>query len=154
MTTFVQAEDAILRTLKDAWDANAQALTPSAAYLPVIVYEALEADLKPHPRDGDKAWARAVVRNNDAGLATLANANGVRRRRRYGLVWIQVFVQASATGWTLASQLAEVALKAYEGKRAANGSAVFIRCSITDQPQDGNWVRKDVKAMFYWDDVS
>lgn len=155
MTDFVDAEDAILATLKLAWDADAQALTPAPTYLPHLVFEQLEPDLKPHPRDGNEAWARAVVRHTDAGLATLSNAGGVRRKRRLGLVWVQVYAPAkSKMNYTLVQRLAQVALKAYEGKRAANGSVVFTRVAIVDQPQDGNWYRRDVKAVFYWDEVS
>lgn len=151
-TTFVDATDAILSKAKVGWDANSPAL--NGGTVPVLVYEALEPDLKPHPRDSTKPWARAVVRHNEgAGKVTLNNAEKVARYRRTGLLWVQVFVPAGgADQWTLGQKLAQVALDAVEGKRAGS-SVVFLKCSIQDRPRDGNWLTFDVKAGFYWDQI-
>jgi hypothetical protein len=150
-TNYVDAEDTILGMLKTAWDASAPALfTPP--YTPALVYESQEADLKPHPRDGSKAWARAVVRTADGRSAAIGKApTGLARFRRFGIAWVQIFVPAKfASGWTQASQLASIAQQAYEGKA---GHVTFTRVQLVDLPQDGNWVRKDVKAFYSWDEL-
>lgn len=141
----------MLETLKVAWDANTPSITTTA---PQLVYEFLEPDLKPHPSDSDKPWARVIVRHADSAKTSLANSDGVSRYRRVGLVWVQVFVPASfGSAWTKCESLAVVARDAYEGKRALNGRVVFTKAPIIDVAKDGPWVRKDVKAFFYWDEV-
>lgn len=150
---YVQAVDAILGTIKVAWDAGTPALTGGP--VPQLVFESLENDLKPHPRDGTLPWARAVVRHADASKITLNNDVGTARYRRIGVAWVQVFVPAtSAKEWTLGQQLAMVAQNAYEGKRAGEGkSVVFTKVSIQDRPKDGAFYVFDVKANFYWDQI-
>lgn len=151
MTAQSDAEDAILGTLKAAWDANTPAITTTA---PQLVYEFLEPDLKPHPADSTQPWARVVIRHTDAGKMTLANSDGVARYRRIGLVWVQIYMPAGfGSAWTTAGSLAVVARNAYEGKRALGGRVVFGKVPIIDVAKDGAWVRKDVKASFYWDEV-
>lgn len=144
--------DAILATLKTPWDAGTVAV---AGYVPHLVYEDLEPDLKPHPRDGTLAWARVVIRHADAGQATLTNADRTARFRRFGLVWVQIFVPAiqGGAGAGMALALAKLAQKAYEGKRASGGAVVFTKAAIFERPHDGAWRRCDVKSDFYWDEI-
>lgn len=150
--SFNEAVDTILSTLKTKWDSDTPAL--NGGLVPHLVYEFLEADLKPHPRDSGKPWARVTVRHNDGGKASLSNAAGVARYRRIGLVWIQVFVPAKfGSSWTLAESLAGVASAAYEGKRGISGPVVFSKVTVEDKPKEGAWVRKDIKARFYWDEI-
>lgn len=151
-TTFDKATDAILGTLKTYWDAHAGSVNGSV--VPTLVYEFLESDLKPHPRDTSKPWARVVVRHGDGNKVTLNNSDGVARYRRLGVAWVQVFVPAAyGSAWTVAQQLAAVAQFAYEGKRALDGTVVFTKVTMSDHARDGASVRKDVKVYFYWDDV-
>jgi|ERR1035437_721134 hypothetical protein len=149
---YVDADNAILRTLKMKWDDDTASLT--GGVVPQMVYEFLEPDMKPHPRDGKHPWARVVIRHNDATKATMSNSEGMARYRRFGLVWVQVFVPAtSATSWMLAQQLASVAQLAYEGKRASGGNVVFTKAQVVDKAREGAWVCKDMKAWFYWDEI-
>ncbi len=154
MTDIISAIDSILGTLKVAWDANAA--TFNAGTEPVLVFEATEPDLKPHPRDTAKAWARAVVRHMDSSKVTLVGASGARYRRT-GIVWVQVFVPATdAAQWTVAQELAAVAQMAYEGNRAGPslpGSVVFTKATILDRPKDGAYFRCDCKVSFTWDEI-
>lgn len=151
MSAKSDAEDAILSTLKVAWDANTAAI---AGTVPQLVYEFLEPDLKPHPADSQQPWARVIVRHSDAAKTSLANSDRVSRYRRVGLVWVQIFVPAGfGSAWTKAGDLADVAQAAYEGKRALGGRVVFTKVPIIDVAKDGPWVRKDIKAFFYWDEV-
>ncbi len=153
MTDFVEATDAILGAFKTQWDADTPAVVSGSA--PTIVYEATESDLKPHPRDGTKPWTRIVIRHGEGlGKVTLANANGLGRFRRNGVVWVQVFTPATnAAQWTLGQQLAKVAQKAFEGKRSANRDLAFWKSSIQDRPKDGPFFTFDIKTYFTWDEI-
>jgi hypothetical protein len=146
------AEDAILAALKVKWDADTPAL--NSAVPVTLVYELTEPDLKPHPRDSNKPWARVIVRHADAGKTSLTSSDKTARYRRVGIVWVQVFAPGSyGSAFTLARQLAQVAQAAYEGKRSPDGSVVFTKAAITDSQKDGAFVRRDMKASFYWDEV-
>lgn len=150
--SYNEAVDTILSTLKTKWDSDTPALNGGQA--PHLVYQFIESDLKPHPRDSGKAWARVTVRHNEGGKASLSNSDGQARYRRIGLAWVQVFVPAkSGSSWTLASSLAGVAAAAYEGKRGIAGPVVFTKVTLEDKPKEGAWVRVDVKARFYWDEI-
>jgi hypothetical protein len=149
-TTLVDATDAILSQFRTVWNAGAGALVGGSA--PEIVYEALEPDLKVHPRDSSNPWVRIVIRHNDAPKVSLTNAEGVAKYRRVGIVWMQVFCPAAGgQNWTLGQRLAMLAQTAFEGKRA--GSVVFTKVAINDRPRDGAWLTFDVKGNFYWEEV-
>jgi hypothetical protein len=62
--TLVDATDSILSQFRTTWNGGAGALVGGPA--PEIVYEALEPDLKVHPRESDNPWVRIVVRHSDA----------------------------------------------------------------------------------------
>lgn len=151
-TSYNSAIDDILATLKVSWDNNAGAL--NGGVVPPFVDEFTERDLKPHPRNSAAAWMRVVVRHNDANKPTLANNTSVSRGRRYGKVSAEIYVPATfASAWTVCEELAQVVSLAYEGNRSVGGRVVFTHVQLIDQPKDAAWVRKDVAAFFYWDDV-
>lgn len=144
MTAYTDHIDSILGRFKSKMDAEAPTIQ--------VVYESSEPSLKPHPRDSGRAWARIVVRHNDATKNSLPNADGMIHFRRYGFVWVQIFVPADfASAWGTASDLAEIAQQAYE--RVADTSVTFLKAAVIDKPNEGRWVRKDMKAFFYWDEV-
>jgi hypothetical protein len=150
--TLVSASDAILSTLKTAWDANAGTIVGGST--PTLVYEALEPDLKPHPRDTGSAWARVVLRHQDSEKVTLNNSDRAARYRRYGLVWVQVFTpRKGAADYTVAQELAAMVRLAFEGRRAAGDAVCFKRATVMDVPPEGSWWRFDVKVDFYWDEI-
>jgi hypothetical protein len=138
--------DAILSIAKVAWDAEAPALNGSV--LPTLVYENKEKDLKPHPRDTGKAWARVVIRHATGAAAAL----GQHRFRRTGIVWGQVYVPyADARSPAQTSALARVLQKAYEVTR---GSAVsFKDVTVAEKGPDGVFYRVDCTAKFWWDEI-
>lgn len=150
---YATAIDAILGTIKVAWDASTPAITGGAA--PTLVYESSEPDLKPHPKDSTLPWARVVVRHADTTKVALGMVSSAARYRRPGMAWMQVFVPAnSAKDWFLAQQLAMAAQTAFEGKRTAGSDGVlFTSASIHEVPREAAWFRFDVKVVFYWDQI-
>lgn len=138
--------DTILSLGKVAWDAEAPSLNETV--LPVLVYENIEKDLKPHPRDSKKTWARLVIRHSTGAAAAL----GQHRFRRTGIVWGQVFVPyEDGLSPAKASALARILQKAYEVTR---GSAVsFKDVTVAEKGPDGVFYRVDCMAKFWWDEI-
>lgn len=153
-TTLPFASDAILGRFKAQWDADTPALMGSDP-VPVIVYEPTEADLKPHPRDTGKPWARITIRHADATRRSFnRDAAGKGKYQRDGLVWVQIFTpRTGAASYLLAQNLAMVAQKAFEGKRAAGDAINFTKAALLDQPPEGSFWRYDIKGEFYWEEV-
>lgn len=138
--------DTILSIAKVAWDAEAPDLNGSV--LPVLVYENIEKDLKPHPRDTSKPWARVVIRHAGGAAAAL----GQHRFRRTGTVWGQIFVPFDdGLSPAKASALARILQKAYE---VTGGSAVsFKDVTVAERGPDGTFYRVDCTAKFWWDEI-
>lgn len=153
-TTLVAATDAILNHLKTAWDAGANALAAGVDE-PVLVYESLESDLKMHPRDTGKSWARITIRHApESQKVSLTDSSKRARYRRTGTVWVQVFSpRKGASYYTEAQQLASLVRNAYEGKRTAADGVVFTEAALMDQNPEAAWWRYDVKVQFYWDEI-
>lgn len=148
-TDIIGASDSILGAIKTAWEANTAALAGS---VPQLLFEATEKDLKVHPNVGDKPWARAVLRHGNAPAGPIMGAQGQQRFWRAGIVFVQVFVpMRGGDAYTLAQGLANVARKAYEGKRA--GSVVFNPVVVREYGLEGPWFRTDVLANFTWDEI-
>lgn len=156
-TDIVSATDSILAAFKVAWDAGSPAF--NGGVIPTIVYEMLEPDLKPHPRDESLAWVRVVIRHLSSMKVTLTSATGSARYRREGIVWLQIFVpRTSALDYTNTQRLAIVAQKAYEGKRAglgggSAGDVQFYDVAIMERPMEAGFVRYDVKTKFCYDET-
>jgi len=148
MADIVTATDDILAALRTIWLAESPAIVGSMT-APVLVFEALEKDLKPHPKDGSKAWARLTVRHASGRAAALGN----RRFRRTGTVHVQIFVPfKDGSAYTVAQRLARVAQKAYEGERA--GAVTFNSVATPERGVEGSWYRIDCLASFSWDEVN
>ena len=152
-TTLVAATDAILSTLKVAWDAGAPAIVGGTPTAPV--YEPLEPDLKPHPRDSGNSWCRISIRHNDdSKKVSLTDSARRARYRRTGLAWVQVFSpRKGASYYTEVQALAGLIRQAYEGKRTGADAVVFTQVAVIDQPPEAAWFRYDVKVEFYWDEI-
>jgi hypothetical protein len=140
--------DAILSLAKVAWDAEAPAL--NGMVLPVLVYENIEKDLKPHPRDTSKPWARLVIRHVPGG--SRAAALGQHRFRRTGIIWCQVFVPYD-DGLSIqkATALARIVQKAYEVCRGSEVS--FKDVTVAERGPEGTFYRVDCTANFWWDEI-
>lgn len=145
MADFVSAVDDILGQFKSYWDAESPAVVGGSA--PAIIFEPTEPHLKPEPRDSTAPWARIIVRHNDSNRRTLSGAES--RYLRSGKIRVQVFVPGvGAAAYSLGQDLAKVAQRAFEGKRA--GLVVFKKASANDRPKDGLWSSVDIVTDFYW----
>lgn len=150
--SYQTAINAILSTFTVAWNANTPAVTLGAA--PVIVYEDIERDLKPHPSDSTVPWTRIIVRHSDSNKVTLASATGMARYRRVGIAWVQVYVPfVDGTSAPICRALASVARLAFEGKRALSGELVYDKTAVIDRAAENAFLRRDVKVEFHWDEI-
>lgn len=159
-TNIANATDEILSALKVKWDASAQA-TAGTAYLPQMVFEANERDLKPHPSTTGNVWARAIVRHAPAGAKATAlgvtggagvAANAKGRFRRTGFLFLQVFFpNESGESWQRSRALATLAQSAYEGIPSKN--VTFVSASVSEGGQDGSFYVCRMNMAFYWDEI-
>lgn len=121
--TASQALDEIAAMLNTAWLANAQAAADMAS-VPLLTWSNVALDTR---LDMASPWARADIRLTGGEQATLG-AVGQRRFERTGLLTVQVFIPLGE-GVTRGTQLANVALNAFEGK-ASPGGVWFRQCGI------------------------
>lgn len=141
MAGIVDATDAIIARFMEQWTADAGTVVGGSA--PVVVNEATEADLKPHPRDTGDPWARITVRHATGN----ARALGSKLFGKTGTVFVNVFVPfTSGDAYTTAQRLAEVAKNAYEGKRT--GGVTFPSVATPERGREGSWWRADCIASF------
>ncbi len=152
-TDIIGATDAVLGAIAAYWTANAGVIVGGSP--PTLLFEANERDLKPHPADSVDPWARAVVRHGTSPPAPI-RGQFPKLFWRTGIAFIQIFVpNKDATSYTVAQGLANVARRAYEGKRMGMGdSVVFERVDIREQGIDGAWYRADVIGHFRFSELS
>lgn len=147
------ATDELLGALKTAWDANARstAVDGVTVFTPLLVYEPDEADLKPHPSDSDRAWARVVIRHGST-LKRAIGMSGPSRYGRTGILFFQAFSpNRSGAAWAEARALATIAQRAYEGKPSPN--VQFLRASVFERGAEASWYRADMQMNFRWDEI-
>lgn len=66
-------------------------------------------------------WCRVTINHVDGLQETLANFNGVRRYNRTGTIIVQCFAPLADRGFSRAEEIAEQAVRVYEGKAGAGG---------------------------------
>lgn len=143
MAGIVDATDSIIQRFMEQWTADAGTVVGGSA--PVVVNEATEADMKPHPRDTTAPWARITVRHATGRARSLGN----RHFAKTGSVYVNIFVPfQSGDAYTTAQRLAEVAKNAYEGKRA--GGVWFPSVSTPERGREGSWWQVDCIASFQY----
>lgn len=103
-----------------------------------------------------EVWARwRCDHSAEQGQASLAGGNGKRKWQRDGLISIELNTPPNS-GVTQAYELAEVVLKAYQGKRTA-GDAWFRNVRVVEsspQENSGVWYKIYVFAEFTYEQIS
>lgn len=145
ITNIEEGRDAILDHFKAVWDAGTPALNGGAA--PVVEWPNLPLP-EPPLSDGNKPWARIVVRHSNGEQRTLGGV-GARRFTRSGLVVVQVFVPAGKRGLVTGDRLGNVALSAFEGEQS--GDVWYTDVVQREIGVDGNWHQTNVSATFQYD---
>jgi hypothetical protein len=135
--TFEQARDSMLALISLAW---------GPTMLP-MVWDDLPSTLP----SGNKAWARTVVRHEAGRQSTLGNHEGVRRYRRQGSIFVQIFTPAGE-GLSRLDGLAKIVHDALEGKTTSRG-VEFSNTRLNEVGRDGNWHQTNVVADFRYDEI-
>ena len=136
--TVAEARAEILTLLKAAWDAGAGGaplLYPNVAGEP--------------PATG--SWGRASVIHGTGAQASLANAGGLRRWGRQGLVVVEIYSEPGK-GLSQQDPLAILVLNAFEGQTTP-GAVWFRNVRYNEVGRDGKWNRVNVIADFEYDQI-
>lgn len=135
--TLTEARDEMSTLFKDAWD--------DTGYL--VIWDDV-GEPRPNTRS---PWARFTIRHADGFQATLANHGGVRRWRRTGTIFVQLFAPTNE-GLSTLDEMAMVAMRAFEGQTTPGG-AWFRNARLQEIGVDGKWQQFNVLVDFEYDEV-
>ena len=133
--TFQQARDQICAVFKAAWDPRP------------VVWD----DVPSEKPTGVPVWARFTIKHALGQQASLANASGVSRYRRQGLIIAQIFTPCGE-GLSQAYTSAKVVTDAFEGTTTAGG-VWFRNVGPREVGPDGDWYQTNVLIEFEYDEV-
>lgn len=136
---YAAARDEMLTLFSTAWQTTGHP----------VLFEDAPTDQR--PADGSP-WARVSIRHAGGEQATLAGETGMRRWRRTGTLFVQVFTPRG-NGFALADSLGKVAAHAFQGKRTPGG-VWFRDVSMREIGPDGPWMQVNVTAAFEYDEVT
>lgn len=104
------------------------------------------------PPVANDPWVRISVQHNDGEQAALGGEAGNQFFRRFGVVFVQVFVPRGK-GTNDLDDYSYTALKVFEGQAVLG--AFFRNCRITSLPpdRDSKWAQANVVAEFQYDDI-
>ncbi len=133
------AANAIQARFKIQWDADSAAVAGS---IPPVEWDNLEPLIPP-----SAPWARVNVEHNLGNQASMGET-GNRLFDRLGLVTVQIFI-VRGQGVTLARQLGNIAVNAFEGKTAGPDQEIWFRNVRFNEigPSD-KWFQANVIAEF------
>lgn len=107
---------------------------------------------KQSPPAGDIRWMRVSYAHDDSDQASLAGADGARRWRRQGQLFVQCFAPLAAGGLPVASEMACVIRDAFEGKATTSG-VWFRRATTNEVGPSASWYQVNASSTFEYDTV-
>ncbi len=133
---------------RDLLLAIAQAVADAVTPLPLpLVFDDARID---KPRTATP-WARVTIKHSSGNTVTLAGAFGTSRRRRLGVLGIQIFTTAG-DGLVTSDSLADLFLAAYEGSISLD--QVTIRAATANEvDHDGPMQQTNVVINFEYDQI-
>jgi hypothetical protein len=143
-----QARKDIYGAVKTAWDAGASTTGK------VLIFDNVTDDI---PADevastGDPAlWGAVKVESGASRQASLRGDGGLRRFRRVGVLFVELYIPAG-NGLSLADEASKVVLDAIEGQTTANG-VYFRNAQIREEGVSGPWFLTVVAVEFEYDEV-
>lgn len=142
--TVAQARDQMMTLFKDAIDGGGAPVTGF-----VTIWDGV--DKQPTPPTFPTPWARIAAKHNSGNKSSLANANGVSRYTRRGILVVQLFTDGGK-GLVSNDEILAIILGAYEGK-TTTGGLVFRNCRFQEVGADGPWFQTNFFADFEYDEV-
>jgi len=132
-STQLEAQDALLSRIKTLWDANAGGAA--------LYYDNQDASRPDTPQ----MFGRAIVRHVQSTRTTL----GINRFRRFGTVYVQIFVP-QGTGTTVIRELSDAVAHGLEESPASLGVRIQD-VDINELGSDGTYFQVNVAADFTYD---
>lgn len=143
-TTTANARDEMLAIVKAALDA----LPPGL----VVYWPGDEEDGDNTPPAEDR-WVRITIKHDDGGQASLAGADGKRRWRRTGHVYVQCFAPLAKGGLTVSSAMACAVRDAFQQSRSTPGGVWFRNANADDIGADRHWYNSNAETEFNYHEV-
>ena len=149
-TTLELATNQILARFTEQWDADTPAILGGSPLVPAqILYELTNFEGRPEDEKRTDPWCRVTIKHVSGGQATLRGSGALFQHN--GIVIVQVFASArDNTGSTVATRLAMVASKAFEGRRTPN--VWFKSVRYEEIGREGTWYQINVSADFEWNE--
>ncbi len=149
-TTLELAVDEILKRFTEQWNADTPAIMGGSPALPAqVVYELTNFEGRPDDETKKTSWCRVTIKHVTGRQATLRGSGALFEHQ--GVVIVQVFAPArDNTGPTIATRLAMVASKAFEGRRTPN--VWFKNVRYEEIGREGAWYQINVSADFIWNE--
>jgi hypothetical protein len=149
-TTLELATDEILARFTEQWNADTPAIVGGSPLMPAeIVYELTNFEGRPQNEAKSAPWCRITLKHVGGRQATLRGDGALFEHT--GIVIVQVFAAArDNTGATVATKLAMVASKAFEGRRTPN--VWFKNVRYEEIGREGAWYQINVSAEFNWNE--
>jgi len=148
MSTIEQARSDIYTALKAAWDAGA------ATTGKILTYGNVTADV---PEDEiastgtPEPYGSVRIENTFSSAQSLRGDGGLRRFRRTGLLFVEVYTPAG-NGLSSADQIVKVVLDGLEGQTTANG-VYFRNAQVREEGVSGPWFLTVITVEFEYDEV-
>lgn len=148
MTTPALARIDMYQAVKTAWDAGV------ATTGKVLVFDNITKDI---PTDevgatGDPPlWGAVKVENNLSQASSLRGDGNLRRFRRGGLLFVELYTPAG-NGLSSADEAVKVVLDGTEGQTTANG-VYFRNAQVREEGVSGPWFLTVIAVEFEYDEV-
>jgi hypothetical protein len=151
-----QARDEMFALFLAAWNAHAPGVV---GYIPDIRWQGKELSRVP---DGSKHWCRVSLQTVIERQATLSEPRekGKRRYRTSGLLFVQLFSPKAKAedngendGFEEGEKLANVAKKAFRGKKTKPGDVWFRNARVNPLPVEGTSYRFNMVVEYEFDEI-
>lgn len=134
--------------VKTAWDAGASTAGKTLLYANVtgdVPVDEVGATGEPEP------WGAVRLENSISTAQSLRGEGGLRRFRRVGLLFVELYIPAG-NGLSLADQMVKVVLDSIEGQTTANG-VYFRNTQVREEGVSGPWFLTVITVEFEYDEV-
>ena len=148
MSNITTAVDEIFTLFKNAWDLSSAQYNNNV--IPTVLWQGVDKEIDP---DVTESWARIFITHTGGDQATLSNEDGKRKFERRGSVAVQIYFPIiRGIGMHNLYKLAEVALKAFEGKTTDSG-VLFKNLRFAEAGRFDAWLQVNVIGQFSYDEV-
>lgn len=144
------ARNEVMELLHTAWEANS-----TSAPIPLL-WDNVNDDPPVPPASTSKAeaapWARAQMRHNIGGQASLMGDSATQRYRRTGIITVEIRTPRGTGFDRLHDELIQIVKDAFEGETTPS-QIEFRDGTCREVGQDGPWFHSNVLITFEYDEI-